>query len=113
MNIPQKDLRIAFDILRLDERLGRMATASDLEGKALSPSQIKRRKAMVGKHSDPAIAAIYSQIPVIEDLLGEPCQVDHITPISAGGKHEASNLQIVPTRINIAKSDKLDFTYTE
>lgn len=39
----------------------------------------------------------------------KPYHVDHIIPLAKGGKHHPDNLQILPSEINIAKSDKLDF----
>ncbi len=55
-----------------------------------------------------AIDALYDLVPVIELLLGEKCHVDHIVPISRGGKHEISNLRIIPARLNWSKNNRLD-----
>lgn len=104
---PMKEI---FDILEMDERLGRLTTADDLG--PLSSRQTSRRAAELLKHGDdPAIAAIYAQVPVLEDLLGTKLHVDHMMPIAAGGKHEARNLQIVPADVNLTKSDKTAFKY--
>ena len=113
MKIPLEHLQLALGILAQDDKFGRHITVSDLEEcAALSPRQVKRRQKM-SRCADPAIAAIYSQVPVIEDLLGEKCEVDHIFPISKGDKHAADNLQIVPRRINQLKSDKVNMSYLE
>jgi 5-methylcytosine-specific restriction endonuclease McrA len=40
---------------------------------------------------------------------GEEYHVDHIHPLSKGGLHEPSNLQILPKDLNLRKSDKVDF----
>ena len=40
---------------------------------------------------------------------GEDYHVDHIHPLSKGGLHEPSNLQILPKDLNLRKSDKVDF----
>ena len=39
--------------------------------------------------------------------------VDHIIPISLGGKHEPDNLQYLPKEINLKKSSSLDFDYSK
>jgi hypothetical protein len=35
--------------------------------------------------------------------------VDHIVPLSRGGLHEASNLQVIPAKLNARKKDKLNY----
>ena len=95
------DLKWVFDVLESDRKLGRLTTAEDLE--PLTPSQRRRRKT---RHTDPAIAAIYAQVPVLEDLLGITLHVDHIKPLAKGGQHTADNLQIVPADLNLRKNDK-------
>ena len=40
-------------------------------------------------------------------LLGPNWHLDHIVPISKGGKHHPDNLQIVRSSYNLSKSDKL------
>jgi len=105
-----EDLELAFSILERDEKLGRRITAEDLG--PLSPSQISRRaKAIKAAHGNVAIAAIYAQVPVLEDLLGIKFHVDHKVPLSKGGEHTAGNLQIVPADVNLLKNDKIDFKY--
>jgi len=104
---PMKEI---FDILEMDEKLGRLTTADDLG--PLSPQHTSRRAAEFLKHAnDPAIAAIYAQVPVLEDLLGTKLHVDHMVPIATGGEHKASNLQIIPADVNLTKSDKTTFKY--
>jgi len=99
-----------FDILEMDECLGRLTTAEDLG--PLSLSQRSRRAEEIMKHRDDlAVAAIYAQVPVLEDLLGVKLHVDHMQAISNGGKHEADNLQIVPADVNLAKSARTIFKY--
>lgn len=44
------------------------------------------------------------------DKNGNACMhVDHIVPVSMGGLHEHSNLQIIPAKVNQTKGDKLNF----
>lgn len=38
--------------------------------------------------------------------LGKKIHVDHIVPLSAGGRHEADNLQLLPAGINMRKGAK-------
>jgi hypothetical protein len=99
-----------FDILEMDARLGRLTTAEDLD--PFSPSVRSRRSAELLKHADdPAVAAIYAQVPALSYLLGIDLHVDHVKPIAAGGSHTARNLQIVPAATNLEKSDKTLFKY--
>ena len=49
---------------------------------------------------------------IYEDAAAIGYHVDHIVPISKGGKHEPSNLQIVSPAYNRSKGAKL-FNYTE
>lgn len=44
-----------------------------------------------------------------EAMHGEPFHVDHIVPLSRGGLHCATNLQVIPARLNVMKFDKLIF----
>ena len=55
------------------------------------------------------VSSIYGQAQRVSKCLGVTMHVDHILPLSKGGVHEASNLQIIPKTINLRKSDKLDF----
>jgi hypothetical protein len=101
-----------FDILEMDAALGRLTTAEDLDPMSLSARS--RRSAELLKHADdPAVAAVYAQVPALEELLGVKLHVDHVKPIAAGGSHTASNLQIVPADVNLKKSDKRLFKYVE
>lgn len=62
----------------------------------------------------PAIRAVYAEAMRIEKIiapcpvfalpeLGYKMHVDHIVPLARGGKHAASNLQILPAGINLRK----------
>lgn len=40
-------------------------------------------------------------------ITGEPHEVDHIRPISKGGKHHPDNLQVLPRVVNRSKGNKV------
>ena len=81
-------------------------------------AQRLRKARMRAKAGDgPAIRAIYAEAMAVERIiagcpvfdlpeLGRKMHVDHIRPLSKGGKHEASNLQILPIGINMRKGVK-------
>ena len=53
------------------------------------------------------IKEIYKTRERISECTGLKFHIDHIIPISKGGLHSASNLQILPEKVNIRKSDKI------
>ena len=53
------------------------------------------------------ILEIYKECVRISEETGIPHHVDHIIPISKGGKHHPDNLQILTATENIRKSNKL------
>jgi hypothetical protein len=53
------------------------------------------------------ILSIYKECAKITEETGVPHHVDHIHPISKGGKHHPDNLQILTATENIRKRDKL------
>lgn len=86
------------------------------EGKRQKAKAQRLRKARLrsGEESTPEIAAIYDEAMKIEiaiqscpvfDLpeLGKKMHVDHIIPLARGGRHEASNLQILAAGLNMRK----------
>jgi hypothetical protein len=52
------------------------------------------------------ISSIYESSQRITKCTGIQFHVDHIKPISMGGMHAPSNLQILPAKVNLQKSDK-------
>lgn len=77
----------------------------------------RQRAGIVGHEEDQAIRAIYLEAtriealaevcPVFDDpLLTKKMHVDHIMPLSKGGKHVATNLQILPAGLNMRKGNK-------
>ncbi len=93
--------------------------------RALKAKYQRLRKARLrsGQGDDPAIRAIYAEAMRIEALiqncplfdlpeLGKKIHVDHIKPLSKGGKHVASNLQLLPIGLNMRKGVKWKPTTT-
>ncbi len=69
-----------------------------------------RRRAAEGKCSikdTKMIKAIYVMARRVSSCTGIKFDVDHIIPISRGGAHAPSNMQILPARINRRKSNKI------
>lgn len=53
------------------------------------------------------VRKMYAACKRLEALTGFPWNVDHRVPLSKGGTHCASNLQVIPARLNFRKKDKL------
>ena len=53
------------------------------------------------------ILTIYKECAKLTEETGVPHHVDHIHPISKGGKHHPDNLQILTATENVRKSNKL------
>lgn len=76
--------------------------------------RLRKARMRSGANDDEAIKAIYSEAMRIEALiqncpvfdipeLGKKMHVDHRIPLARGGKHEASNLQIMAAGLNLRK----------
>lgn len=90
------------------------------EVKAMKATHQRLRKARMrsGSGDDAEIRAIYAEAKRLEELtkvcpvftireLSGGLQVDHHIPLAKKGKHEASNLRILPGWINAAKGAQL------
>lgn len=77
----------------------------------------RQRAGMGGAEDRAAVRAIYALAVVTEQIvsrcpvfdlpeLGKKLHVDHIVPLSKGGGHVASNLQILPSGLNMRKGTK-------
>lgn len=110
-------IKWAFAILNLDEKKGSPITADDLS--PFDEARLDQRDKILKKSiRDPAVAAIYAQVPMLERLVGIPLEVDHIVPLHPvhgmpAGKHVASNLQIVPVPVNRRKTNQPLGKYTD
>jgi hypothetical protein len=59
------------------------------------------------------IATLYKQSKRLKKTLGIEFHVDHIVPLFMGGKHDPSNLQVIPATINLRKSYNKIFVWSE
>jgi 5-methylcytosine-specific restriction endonuclease McrA len=59
------------------------------------------------------IETIYLQRIRLEKRLGIPFHVDHVIPISKGGLHIPSNLQVLPAKLNLKKNSKNSLRWEE
>lgn len=50
---------------------------------------------------------------VMEKLFNEKFTVDHILPLAHGGFHHHKNLQILPQKLNLEKSDSLEWRHND
>jgi hypothetical protein len=57
------------------------------------------------------IERVYHNMAIrVKTCLGIDYHVDHILPLNSGGFHHHGNLQVIPGRINIVKSDNIEYT---
>jgi hypothetical protein len=59
------------------------------------------------------IDCFYEQAQRLQKRLGVTFHVDHIVPLSRGGKHEPANLQVLPARLNMKKHAKETWRWEE
>jgi len=67
----------------------------------------KNQTPQLSKQETKIIGEIYKACKRLSDCTGIKFHVDHIFPISKGGIHHPLNLQILPAKINIQKSNKV------
>jgi len=82
------------------------------KGKAISNKNTAQRRARIKKAStnltyteEQLIKQYYNCSVRLKNKLGMEFHVDHIVPLSRGGLHHPSNLQVVPARWNVRKSN--------
>lgn len=67
----------------------------------------------LSKESKMIITSLFEQAQRLSKTLGIPFEVDHINPISLGGTHAPSNLQVIPRSVNRKKHNKKIFVWSE
>ena len=81
--------------------------------KAAAQRERKQRMKAGGGHKDPLVAYVYQQARLLEEKL-RACvacdddlelqvHVDHVIPLSKGGRHELTNLMVVSGKENLRK----------
>jgi hypothetical protein len=56
------------------------------------------------------VIGIYAEARALSEMIGTPYHVDHIIPLSKGGLHHPSNLQVLRGTDNLKKGAKLCFS---
>lgn len=67
----------------------------------------------LSKESKMIVGTIFDQAKRLSEIIGIPFEVDHIVPISLGGSHAPSNLQVIPRSINRKKHNREIFMWSE
>jgi hypothetical protein len=93
------------------EKTERWASSSQLQATARISDQLKRerRKGMAKANPTHAslIDCIYDYRDRLNSIFGQGTfHVDHLIPVTKGGKHEPCNLQVVPAKWNMSKSNR-------
>lgn len=52
------------------------------------------------------VLAIYAERARLQRLTGRKYRVDHVVPLTAGGRHHPDNLRVIPAAYNLAKHAK-------
>ncbi len=68
---------------------------------------VRRSKMQTDKADLEVIKEIYECCARISKCTGVPHHVDHIVPLALGGRHEPSNLQVLPAVLNMRKGYKM------
>lgn len=79
--------------------------------KAASDRRAKTRNAREGCKE--LIAAKFDLARRLEQIVGEPFEVDHIRALHNGGDHAAENMQILPRWLNRSKGTRTETWYSD
>lgn len=63
-----------------------------------------KRRASISEKLTPEVKQVYALRDFYQAMsLGEPFHVDHVIPVSKGGRHVHENLQVIPAIDNLRK----------
>jgi hypothetical protein len=80
---------------------------------ALRRCRQKDQAPTLNENQKKIIDCFYKQAVRLTERFGFQFEVDHITPVARGGKHEPRNLQVLPMKINRAKGYKNIFIWQD
>jgi 5-methylcytosine-specific restriction endonuclease McrA len=78
-----------------------------------SRKRARKRLAIAPGYNAEAVQAKYALARRLSELFREPWHVDHIVPLARGGAHHQDNLQVIPAKVNILKSDQTELWYPD
>lgn len=82
----------------------------------VNASRAKRRAAKLQQAPQEAsqvmLEWLYGVAKLVEKSTGEAYHVDHVVPLSSGGEHRPSNLQVITARENLSKHDTVGLAPT-
>jgi 5-methylcytosine-specific restriction endonuclease McrA len=70
--------------------------------------KMKKKNALDGKANNTNMKLIYKYAKELTKTTNTQYEVDHVTPIAKGGKHHENNLQVLTSKENNIKADKLN-----
>ncbi len=73
----------------------------------------KQSSLVLTKTQKQIIACFYEQANRLENKIGIKFHIDHIVPLSRGGLHLPTNLQVIPATLNIRKNCHRIFRWSE
>jgi 5-methylcytosine-specific restriction endonuclease McrA len=90
------------------EKIAEWKRNDRLRNKARILSDNAKRRSFIRGETDRNVIQVYALRDFYTAMsLGERFHVDHIIPLSKGGKHEFENLQIIPAIDNLRKGSNL------